>query len=204
MNLHIICSWLALVVLLSAPALLAQSFPEKQVYNVEVIAVSISSVDLTCASDVTALVTVKNTGTLDAIVSAAIVRDDLEVDSFSPSIRVFAGEQQTIPLPFSLEKTTQGAYTFDVRLYTERGIREYLQSFSFAGCKKPQLTSLILSSSEQLDPSLFTQPSSVLAVEQQPRFSLHLLITLLLLGVLASLSLIFLVCTFLRERFGGK
>lgn len=191
------------VILIHLPSGGAQSFPEKQVYKVEIAAVSIPAVELTCSSDITALVTIQNTGTLDALVSADIMQDELHVTSISPSIRIFAGEQQTIPLPFSIEKTTQGTYTFDLHLYTEQGIREYIQSFSFAGCKKQQITSLILSSPDTFDMP-FMRSSQLQKEEEQPHLSIHATITLLLVSILSLLAGVFLLITYLESRLSNN
>lgn len=189
----------SLVVYMSLAA--ADPFSFTPVYRVDLVDVSVSPFDLTCQEKPTAFVTVHNTGSVDATVYAELMHDALGVHGISENILVPVGQQQTVLVPFTLEKETQGPYLFSLWLHTEKEITQSFHTFVFRGCKKDTITSLILQSNDLAEELLrYQQPAIEEEVSPAPALPLPLRLSVFLMGIIALLVVVFLVITLWRER----
>jgi hypothetical protein len=183
---------MSLTILLTL-AVQAEPLTQKPIYKVEVKELLINPYDLQCKASITSIINIHNRGNLDATVSVELVNSKLKVAEISPSIRIQAGRQQGIVVPFKIAKDVRGAYEFEIRLYTEEGIKRLFQTVHFQGCDKPKITSLIRDSK----PLQQTQQEE--EEKQSPPLPFHFLIGIGLLGVLALLSALFIIHSSLQK-----
>jgi hypothetical protein len=166
----------------------------KKIYAVEVREFYIPPLDLQCQTTVNAIVQVYNRGNVDATVYAEVANDVLGITEFSPSLRIQSGRRLGITVPFALEEEVQGAYNFDIRLYTEEGIQHLIQTVHFQGCPKETLTSLITSPPPTVPSSVEADEEEVVALLPVP-----IMLALGLLGLLAFLSVLFIFTAYFKN-----
>ncbi len=183
---------LVLVVLLFLESSLDNlAFSTREIHQVKVIDLMIPKDSLECSKEISALVTISNDGTVDENILIELISPSLNINEFSPLLKVEDGKLFSYMFEIYLTNEISGNKEFEVRVHfnNNKQSTRFFKNFQFYECPK-------ISAEEFKNQEL--AKNSILSKAQNSRkqLSFSMILTLSLIIAVFLLIIAYLIITY--------